>query len=137
MTVSLEGLARNAALATGRCVTQAGLEELQKNVRSVIDGEEPMSEFARFYSFVPNVELSSKLLLEVGFEYKEESDCHVLYDAETDYYLCKHCDDGVLDWTYVDSEGDAVMIKTPKNFAELWILCEALGFTIKNSESSK
>lgn len=125
MRQSLEGLARKAARQIGRCVAQAALEELETNVKSVVAGEEPISEFLRFYCFCSGAKITDELLVKCGFKLEDDG-----FKNLTQNGRCLEVDERGS-WCYSDNLCDTAKIKTPKSIADLWILCEALGFKIK------
>lgn len=108
------------------------LTELRDNIQKVKSGEEPMSEFARFYCFVDDKHLTPELLLKVGF-----------HTADGGSIVVENADDGELGfdpesnkWFVIEDQvagtTDVVLIniKSPKNLAELMILAQALGFEL-------
>lgn len=169
MRVSLTGVARNAADEIDsldsclQCARGAAgdppsesrqysymLRDLIKNVDSVKSGTEPMSEFARFYCFVPDKPITGELLEQIGFkplEHGQNNHCWELdidrdeqrlsiwlddEEGGSDHSCHLHGNNGFGDVDENEKfDEHCLRLPTPKNFAELWILCEALGAKIK------
>jgi hypothetical protein len=124
MRTSLAGL----CLTSARIICGGKGHELEcvaGNIAKVANGEEPISEFLRFYCFCADEPITDELLVKCGFVLEEDG-----FKNLTQKGRCLEVDERGS-WCYSDNLCDTAKIKAPKTLAELWILCEALGFKIK------